>query len=184
MGNPVVDLLHARGASRAFAATPLDGAIVDELVEAVRLTPSCYNNQPWRFLFCESEDARARGAECLAGPNRVWAERAPLLVFGHTRREDDCVLKDGRAYHEFDLGLATMNLMLVATHHGLLARPMAGFSPGKVRDAFGLDEDQAVLIAVAIGPQSDDESHLPEDRRGMGDQPRERKAVGEIVRRL
>ena len=36
----------------------------------------------------------------------------PLLVVGHVRREDDCVSSDGRAFYQFDLGMAVMNLRL------------------------------------------------------------------------
>ena len=128
MSNPVIDLLHARFPGRSIARDPLDDGVVDELIEAARLAPSCRNFQPWRFLFLRSEDGLRRGGAALAEGN-AWATRAPLLVVATARREDDCHSPDGRDYYWFDVGMAVMNLMLAATARGLAARPMAGFDP-------------------------------------------------------
>lgn len=184
MDSPVVDLLLKRTARRSISTEPLTAAVVDELIEAARLTPSCYNKQPWRFLFLQGEEALEKGREALAEPNRAWAGRAPLLVVGYSQRESDCVLPDGRAYHEFDLGMSVMNLILAATHLGLVARPMAGFNPAGIKEAFGLEEADEPLVMVAIGGPSDDEEHLPDRLKGLADSPRERLLGGEIVRRL
>ncbi len=184
MSNPILSLLQDRYASRSISAKPLPETVVDDLVEACRLTPSCYNKQPWRFLFLQGEEALEKGRAALAQPNRIWADRAPLLVVAFSRRSDDCVLPDGRAYHEFDLGMAVMNLLLAATHCDLVARPMAGFDPAALRTAFELEPEDQPLVMVAIGALSPDESHLPETRRGLNEQPRVRKPAAEIHQRL
>ncbi len=181
MPNSVIDLLRSRHATRSIDPTPLPDELVEELIEAARLTPSCYNKQPWRFLFLRGDEARAAGAAALTPGNRVWAERAPLLVVGHVRREDDCISGDGRAYYQFDLGLAVMDLMLAATARGLVARPMAGFEPPEVQRAFGLPDDSEPLVMVAVGRPSADEGHLPERLQGKGEQPRERVDADVIV---
>ena len=184
MDNPILTLLNARKAGRSISRETLPESVITELIEAVRLTPSCSNNQPWRFLFLESPEALAKGHEALSASNRVWASRAPLLVVGYSRREDDCVSPDGRAYHQFDLGMSAMNLMLAATHYGLVARPMAGFEPEKIKERFELGADMQPLVMIAVGRPSDDESHLPERYKDRDKRPRERKEASEIVTRL
>ncbi len=184
MGNPVLTLLNERQASRAIEVKPLGEEQVAELAEAVRLTPSCFNNQPWRYLFLTSAEQLERGRLALTGGNRAWATRAPLLIVGYTRRGDDCTMDDGRDYHRFDLGLSAMNLMLAATHHGLIARPMAGFDPASLKESFDLAPEDEPLIMIAVGFKADDDSYLPERYRERERQPRERKAVSEIIRRL
>ncbi len=179
----IVELLWKRHATRSISPEPLPDALVDELIEAARLAPSCFNKQPWRFLFLTSEDARAKGHEVLSEGNQPWAGRAPLLVIGHTRPEDDCQLP-GRDYHQFDLGLSVMNIMLSATEHDLVARPMAGFSPDKARELFDLPADAQPLVMLAIGRPSDDEDHLADHYKGLADKPRERKDPDETVERL
>ncbi len=184
MDNPILSLLNARKAGRSISKEPLPENVIVELVEAIRLTPSCFNNQPWRFLFLESPEALAKGQEALTSANCVWASRAPLFVVGYSRREDDCVESDGRVYHQFDLGMSAMNLMLAATHHGLVARPMAGFEPEKIKQNFELGSDVQPLVMIAIGLPSDDERHLPERYKETDKRPRQRKEAAEIVTRL
>ena len=180
----VIEFLKTRKASRAIETRELPGDVVHDLIEAARLAPSCFNNQPWRFLFLEGHDALVKGREALSEGNRLWASRAPLLVVGYSRRQDDCLPKDGRQYHEFDLGLACANLMLAATEHGLTCRPMAGFDPAAVRRSFDLADDQCPLVMLAVGYESEDESFLPKEKRGLGKLPRTRKGAGESVKRL
>jgi nitroreductase len=179
-----IDLLQTRLGTRAVSPEPLPRDVIDKLVQAAGLAPSCYNKQPWRYLFLSSPEALAKGREVLSEGNRVWAGRAPLLVLAWTRRAEDCVLQDGRAYHQFDLGLSVMSLMLQATELGLAARPMAGFNAGRAREVFELDEDTEPLVMLAIGRPSQEEGHLPEHYRGAGLRPRERKPASDIVRHL
>ena len=73
---------------------------VADLIEAVRLTPSCFNNQPWKYLFLESDESLEKGRQALSKGNFAWASRAPLLVIGYARRDDDCVLPEGRVYYQ------------------------------------------------------------------------------------
>jgi len=181
MSNPVIELLEARLATRSIMPVALPDDVIEDLVEAARLAPSCRNFQPWRYLFLTSPMALENGRNVLAPGNLSWAGTAPLLIIGHTRKEDDCVIKDGRAYHQFDLGMSVMNIMLAATHHGLTARPMAGFDPVKTRAFFDLPDDAEPIIMLAVGKPGDDEAeHLPEHYRGI-EGKRERKDAGEIV---
>ncbi len=180
----VLDILRARRAGRAMETRKIPRGAVRDMIEAARLAPSCFNNQPWRFLFLEGHDALVKGREALSEGNRLWASRAPLLIVAYSRREDDCQPRDGRQYHEFDLGMACMNLMLAATEHGLVCRPMAGFDLQAVREGFGLEEDQQPLLMLAVGYESADESFLPDEKRGLGRLPRTRKGPHEIAKRL
>ena len=184
MKNTVVRLLESRHATRAILPEKLPEEVVGELVEAARLCPSCFNHQPWRFLFLESPEALEKGHRVLAPGNALWATRAPLLVIGYSRKEEDCAMPDGRLYHQFDLGMSALCLMLAATDRDLVARPMAGFDPAKVRAEFGLEPADEPLVVIAVGRFSEDDSHVPEYARGAEGKPRERKPAVEIIQRL
>ncbi len=181
--NPTIDLLQRRHARRAIREDALSDAIVDELIEAARLTPSCRNKQPWRYLFLTGAGL-AKGRECLIGGNRRWANRAPLLIIGYGKHSDDCVQEDGRSYYPFDLGMSAMNIMLAATHHDLVARPMAGYDPVKVKELFELDDDDEPYVMIAVGKPGEDESYLPDYYKGLADQPRTRKPPQELFKKL
>ena len=184
MDNPIISILQARKATRSISDKPLPENVIADLIEAVRLTPSCFNNQPWKYLFLETNEPLEKGRQALSKGNFAWASRAPLLVVGYAKRDHDCVLPDGRAYYQFDLGMSAMNLMLCATHYGLVARPMAGYDPSKIIELFDLEETDEPLIMVAIGYPSDDENHLPDRYKGVGEKPRTRKDVEDIAIRL
>lgn len=184
MESAVLRLLKSRHASRAISTRPIPGAVISELAEAAGLAPSCYNKQPWRYIFMTGDDALAKGRAALTGANTAWAVRAPLLIAAYSREKDDCVIQDGRVYHQFDLGLSVMNLMLLATERGLTARPMAGFDPAAVIKEFGLGEEDEPLVMIAVGYPDDDEGSVPENMRGLGDRPRTRKPQEEIIQSL
>ena len=179
--NHVLDLLNKRRSTRAIKTVPMPIGFLEDLAEAARLTPSCANHQPWRFLFCESEESRAKANEALTGANGAWASRAPLIVIGYANKADDCRGSHDRNYYQFDLGMAVMNIMLCATGMGLVARPMAGFNPDVLREKFDFSEGDEPLVMLAIGYPAVDESHVPEKYKGIEDKPRERKSTEEIV---
>ncbi|MBD3167439.1 nitroreductase [bacterium] len=182
MENPVIDLLWKRRATRSIDTEALPMGVMEEILEAARLAPSCYNKQPWRFLFIHSDKALEKGRKSLTGGNTKWANRAPLLIVGSSHPDSDCKPKDGREYDKFDTGMAVMNIMLAATHLGLVARPMAGWDPQVIREEFGeqIGKNEPVVM-LAVGKPGDDESHVPDSYKGIEDKPRTRKAADEIA---
>jgi nitroreductase len=179
METNVLELLNARKATRAIAERSVEPEKVEAILEAARLAPSCMNNQPWRFLILTEPEALAKGREALSGGN-YWAQTAPVLVFGYSQPDWDCQSSDERDYYLFDLGLAVENVMLQATELDLVARPMAGFSPRRVKEAFGFPDAIKVVIAIAIG-YAGDVSMLDERKRATSLAPRVRKPIEEIV---
>jgi nitroreductase len=180
----IIELLKLRKATRAISPEPLPDKTIDALIEAARLTPSCYNNQPWRYIFMRSPDALEKGRSALSEGNRVWADKAPLLVAVYSKPEDDCVIKDGRAYHQFDVGMSVMNLMLAATELGLVARPIAGYDPVKIKQLYSLADADQVICMIVIGKPAADDSYLPEKIRSYDKKPRERKPAADIAKIL
>ncbi|MDZ7265136.1 MAG: nitroreductase family protein, partial [candidate division KSB1 bacterium] len=98
-----IDILNKRKASRAIAITALSDEIIHKLMAAAQLSASCFNNQPWRFLFLTEPEALEKGRKALSGGNS-WAKTAPLLIVGFSKPDLDCQMKDGRKYYLFDLG--------------------------------------------------------------------------------
>jgi len=174
------ELVHARAAGRAIDRAPLRTDDAPALIEAARWTPSCRNNQPWRFHLAASPQALEALRPALAAGNRAWADRAPLLIAATVRTADDCRTDDGREYAAFDLGMAVMNVMHAATERGLVCRPMAGFDPAAVRAAFALADDVRVVVLLAVG-RPGDPTGLPPDLATRAAQPRLRKPLAEIA---
>ena len=68
-------LIQIRRAWRALSEEPVSQEEITRLIEAAHLAPSCFNNQPWRFVVATGERLEAV-KEALAGGN-YWAKLAP-----------------------------------------------------------------------------------------------------------
>jgi nitroreductase len=174
----IVQEIEQRRARRGLSPEPLTQGIIDEILTAGTLAPSCYNNQPWHLVPVQGE-ALAALHEALAEGNR-WAKRAPLIVALATRACDDCRLDEGRDYAHFDLGLCAMNMMIQATHLGLIAHPIAGFNPKKVRTVLQIPKDYDVVTLLVIGKPGSAEDLEPWQQKSETSN-RERKPMDQVV---
>ncbi len=172
METAVISLLEARKASRAISEEVLDESAIESLKKAAQLSASCYNKQPWRFLFLDDEESLEKARDALAGGNS-WARNAPLLIVGFSKPDLDCQIKDGRDYYLFDLGMATQLILLQATELDLIARPMAGFSPQLIRERFRIPDEYEVVIVIAVGREGSIDE-LDERLQEMSRAPRTR----------
>lgn len=169
-----------RWSPRAFDPTPLTREQVASLFEAARWAPSCYNEQPWLFLYATSAADRARFGEALVAANQRWATRAPLLLFVLCRRRFAHNGQENR-HAPFDAGAAWMALALQARKLGLHAHAMAGFSRQKAYDILDVSpDDYDIMAAVAVGRRGD--SALLPDEVAAREHPNERKPPAEVAR--
>lgn len=174
----VVEAMLARRAKRAISDRPVEDEKVKALVEAVRLAPSCFNNQPWRIVVCKGNEALAAAKEALSKGN-VWATRAPVIMVVAAKPPDDCQLSDRRDYYLFSTGLGIGQLTLRATELGMIAHPIAGYDPLKTKAALGIPDEYVVITLVIIGYLGNDDSLLSDKQKEAEATRPERKPVGE-----
>jgi len=156
----------------------IDSKIMGRLVEAIRLSASCFNNQPWKVVLVDEDGPLDELRESLSRGNR-WATRAPLIIVVTAERDKDCLLSDRREYFLFDCGLALGQMMLMATSMGLIAHPIAGYRPEVVREVLSIPEDQVIITLVICGHPGNDTSLLSEKQlRDERERP-ERKPLNE-----
>jgi len=178
---PVDPLIARRWSPRAFVA----GRAVEReqrlaLLEAARWAPSCFGDQPWRFVVCDRfDDAEAwQGLhDCLVEFNQQWAKNAPLLILA-TAVPNFSHNDEPNRWHQYDVGAASENLCLQAAALGLAAHQMGGFDADRARARFGIPPEVDLLAVIAVGhPGAPDE--LAEELRGAEQEPRSRAPLGE-----
>jgi nitroreductase len=178
---PIHDLLKRRWSPRAFSDRRVESDTLLSLLEAARWAPSSFNEQPWSFIVATKADQaeHARLLSCLVEGNIQWAQRAPVLMVSVARLsfEKDRTL-NRHAFH--DVGQAVADLSVQATALGLVVHQMAGFSPDKVREVYGVPEQFEPVAAIALGYPGDPES-LSEKLKKREVAPRERKPLPEFV---
>lgn len=179
---PLLEVIAARRSLRAFTDQAVPDEVLQVVFEAARWAPSSGNGQPWRFVVTrQGTDAFERLAMALRSGN-AWAKRAPVLALAATKTMYDKPGKPPRQNRRalLELGLALENLLLQATHEGMLAHPMAGFDADAAAEATGMPDDHQVGVLVALGYPGDPATLDPETRE-KDERPRSRQPQADFV---
>ncbi|OPY31344.1 MAG: malonic semialdehyde reductase [Methanomassiliicoccales archaeon PtaU1.Bin124] len=174
----VKDAIQTRRALRALDTRAIPNEVVTELVEAMRLSPSCNNYQPWRVVLVRNEP-HLENLKAALNKGNVWAKKAPLIMAICGKPDDDCRLTDNRDYFLFGCGMSVGLLMLRATELGLIAHPIAGYDPLAVKKALNIPNEYVVITLVNCGYPGTDTSMLSEKQLAQQKERPARKPVGE-----
>ena len=150
------------------------------LLEAARWAPSCYGDQPWRFIVCDkraNKEAWDKAYHCISEGNQSWAGNAPLLLLSVA---DSILSRNGNPnrWGQYDTGAASENLSIQATDMGLMVHQMGGFNAERARDAFIIPEQFTPMAMLAVGYQLELEK-IPNDLLGREIAERHRNPLGE-----
>lgn len=180
---PIADIVARRWSGRSYDPNrPVEPEKLLAALEAARWAPSCFGDEPWRFLVWDRSqcpDEWRRAFECLAESNRAWAERAPVLIlaaadgfFGHNGQSN--------RWAQYDTGAATVSLCLQAGALGLMAHQMGGFDARRLSEEFALPERLTCMAVIALGYQTA-EADIPPALVERELAPRRRKPLGDIA---
>jgi nitroreductase len=168
-----------RRSVRAFEQSPIPAADLEAILDVVRLAPSAFNVQPWRFVVVEEPTVKTRLAAAAYNQRQVLS--APAVLVLYTDMQDALATLDEVVHPGLDAAgregtLATVRgifakqseaereawaasqghialgyLLLAAEAHGYQTSPMAGFDPEAVKALLGLPAHVRVPALVAIG---------------------------------
>lgn len=156
----VHELIAKRWSPRSMDPTkPVSPNDLTALLEAARWAPSCFNDQPWRFVVCNKstdEPGWQKALAVLVEKNQLWAKNAPILMLAVAMNN---FTHNGQANRlaMYDTGAASLSLTLQATALGLVVHQMGGFDAGKAREVFKLPDDCAPMAMLAVGYQAEAE---------------------------
>lgn len=179
VSTPILPLLAQRYSGVSYdPARPVSQADLRTLAEAGRWAPSCFGDQPWRFLICSKADnhpAWDKAFACLGEGNQPWCQHAPVLLitccdtlFVHNDKPN--------GYGPYDSGAAAMSICLQASALGLMTHQMAGFSAAKARELFAVPDRYTPLAMMTVGYQLD-EAYLSEALKARELKPRARSPL-------
>ena len=168
-----------RRSIRAYEGTPIPAADLGAILDVVRLAPSAFNVQPWRFVVVETPELKAGLAQ--AAFNQRQVHSAPAVIVLYTDMQDalatiDEVVHPGMSAEQGAQMVATIRgifdkqseaeretwaagqgyialgyLLLAAEAHGYQTSPMTGFDAEAVKALLGLPANVRVPALVAIG---------------------------------
>lgn len=181
----VNSILFHRFACKKYKNEMLSRDVIDEILEAGRLSPTSFGLEPWTFHVCKSQDLLS---SCFFQESM---KSAPITVVITTKRGKffnpesefikrrairfpstlDEFIDDYKGYYEFLKGnnaldswsrsqsyIACANMMTRAAELGVQSCAIEGYDNDKVIKALGLkEEDEEVGIVIAFGYPDEEE---------------------------
>jgi nitroreductase len=145
----LMEIIEKRRAYRSLGPAEIDESLVRDLATAASLSASCFNKQPWRYVFVFDKDVLGKLQGAMNKGNE-WTHAASMIIAVCSRRDLDCVVKE-REYYLFDTGMATAFLILRATEMGLVAHPIAGYDEARAKEILGIPADMTLVTLVNVG---------------------------------
>jgi nitroreductase len=145
--------IETRRAYRSLEPAEITEDLINDLARCAQLAPSCFNNQPARFVFVYDPGVLDEVKAALSRGNQ-WAHAASMIIAVFSQKDADCIIKP-RVYYLFDTGLAAALLILRATELGLVAHPIAGYKEGAAKEILGIPEDARLITLIIVGKKSD-----------------------------
>ena len=149
-------LIANRWSGRAFDnKRPVTHEHIISLLEAARWAPSCYGDEPWRYIVCDkarNEAAWNKALACLSEGNQSWAMNAPVLMLALANtifRQNDTPNR----WAQYDTGAASMSICIQATSLGLMVHQMGGFNVENAASSFAVPEQYTPMAMMAVGYQ-------------------------------
>ncbi|MEO0004513.1 MAG: nitroreductase family protein [candidate division WOR-3 bacterium] len=149
----VSEIIQKRRAYRSLAPVTITEELIRDLAYHAQLAPTCFNNQPARFVFVYDREVLEQLKPAFSKGNE-WCYDASMVIAVFTKKELDCLIKE-REYYLFDTGIQVAFLILRATEIGLVAHPIAGYSPKRVREVLNIPEEFTVITLILIGKHSE-----------------------------
>ncbi len=166
----VKETIEKRRSYRSLDSVEITDELIEDLANSAKLAPSCFNNQPWNYVFVHDKKKLEEVFETLSSGND-WATNASLVIGVFAKKEDDCNVK-GREYYLFDTGLATSMLMLRARELGLVAHAIAGYSESKAKEVMAIPDDYRLITLVIVGKHSDEIKDILSEKQAKDEKER------------
>jgi len=156
-----MDLMEAikeRRSIRKYKPDPVSEEVLQEMIEAVRWSPSWANTQCWELIIVRDPNMKSELANTLTttNPARSSIAGAPLVVVlcgkkgisGFEKGEAATVKGD---WLMFDTGIAMQNLCLAAYGLGLGTVVVGLFDHRKAEEILGLPQNVEVVAMTPLG---------------------------------
>ena len=171
-----LEIANARQSCRSYDETrAVEHEKLEKVLEAVRLSPSACNGQPYTLTVCTGEKAKevALLTRGMGGMNKFAVQAPVCIVISEAPYNRTAALGakvKGNDYRSIDIGIMTAYLTAEATTQGLSTCILGWLDDAKLREICGLDG--AVRLVITLGYAS------PEDKL----RAKKRKELTELVK--
>lgn len=143
------DAIRSRRNVRSYGERAIAPEDLGRILEAARRAPSAGNQQAWDFVVCTDRKQLTQLAR--AGPARHVASSAATIALV-APRSDDAQMRD---LVQFDLGQATMSVMLAAADLGIGSAHAGVHDQELARRLLRFPTDRFCVLLITLGVPTD-----------------------------
>jgi nitroreductase len=144
------DAITSRRNIREFADRAIDTSVLDQILEAGRRAPSARNQQFWDFVVVTDRAQLQELSTVWQGAGHVAHSAATIALVIPTIEDER-----PRETVVYDLGQATMAMMIAAADHGVGTGHSSVGDQAKAREVLGVPGDRVVKYLIDLGYPAD-----------------------------
>ena len=144
------DAIRSRRNVRSYADEAIAPKDLDQILEAARRTPSAGNQQAWDFVVCTDREQLAQLVKVWRSGGHVARSAATIALVAPNAQE-----ARSRDLVQYDLGQATMSIMLAAADLGIGSAHSAVADQELARRLLGFPEDRFLRWLITLGVPAD-----------------------------
>ncbi|MBR0447883.1 MAG: nitroreductase family protein [Clostridia bacterium] len=152
-----LEIAQTRQSCRKYDTRPVEADKIAAIIEAVRLSPSACNGQPYHLTVCRGDKAKQVAKACMGMGMNGFATQAPvMMVLSEMPYNKTAALGakvKGNDYRSIDIGIAVAYLTAEAAAQGLGTCILGWLDDKKIRDICGIDHP--VRLVVTVGYPAD-----------------------------
>ena len=144
------DAIRSRRNVRSYAEEAIAPRDLDQILEAGRRTPSAGNQQSWDFVVCTDREQLAQLAKVWRSAGHVARSAATIALIAPNAQD-----ARSRDLVQYDLGQATMSIMLAAADLDIGSAHSAVSDQELARRLLGFPEDRFCAWLITLGVPAD-----------------------------
>ena len=144
------DAIRARRNVRQYTPEPVADADLERIAEAGWRAPSAKNRQPWDFILVTDRAQLQELSTVWMGAGHIASAAAAIVLVVPVPPDERRKLID-----QYDVGQATMAMMLAATDLGIGTGHSSVGDQEKARAILGVPDDHLVAFMLGVGYPAD-----------------------------
>jgi len=157
------ELMSLRQSVRKYQSKPVEPEKITKLIEAVHLSPSACNSQPWRLIIVDEPGLKNEVAKTTfngAVAFNKFAVEAPVIAVLVIEKAKLIAQIGGslknQEYPMYDIGIAAAHFCLQAAELGLGTCMIGWFDEKKIRQLLNIPEKRKIGLVITLGYPSVD----------------------------
>ncbi len=148
----LADAIKSRRSIRTYKKIEISQDIVDQLIDAARLSPSAGNAQSWAFVIVREQENKLALSKAALNQRSIVEASVVLVVCADENSAEESYGSRGKMlYCLQDTAAATQNILLTACSLGLGTCWIGAFKEDEVRRIIKAPKEMRPVVIIPVG---------------------------------